>query len=87
MKHTAPAACLSLSLLRYVRDEHPTTEQLLAWLGPGDAGKYHVLRKAELLIEQDGRITLSPSHCTPDRRGFRFENRLFLLDEDRVLIF
>ena len=87
MKHTNPAACLSCSLLRHVRDERPTPHQFLAWLGPSEASKYHVLRKAGLLREQDGRIVLSPEHLTQDGRRFRFESQLFLLDEERVLVF
>ena len=87
MKHTNPQACLSIALLRYVRDALPTEAELLAWLGPVDSGKYHVLRKAGLLRERDGRVVLSPEHCTADARGYRHENRLYLIDEDTVLIF
>jgi hypothetical protein len=86
MIHTRPMACLSLGLLRYVRDTRPTETRLLEWLG-SDASKYHVLRKANLLVAKDGHIELSSAHASADGTHFRFENRLFLLDEDRELVF
>ena len=87
MRHTNPSACLSVALLRHVRDARPTVADFIAWLGPNDAGKYHVLRKAGLLMEDGGRVILAPGHCTADARGFRFKAQLFLLDEDLVMIF
>jgi hypothetical protein len=85
VKHRHPAGCLSLSLLRYVRDHAPTEHELVAHLGPAEAGRYHVLRKAGLLREERGLIVLSPHHLSSDRRAFRFAHQIFLLDEDRVL--
>jgi hypothetical protein len=79
-------AWLSLGLLRHVRDTRPTETQLLAWLG-NDASKYHVLRKANLLETRDGHVELSSAHASADGTKFKFENKLFLLDEDEELIF
>jgi hypothetical protein len=70
-----------------VRDARPTPDELIEWLGPGRRGVYHLLRKAGLLREEGGRVALSPEHLSADGRGFRFKSQLYLLDEDRVLIF
>jgi hypothetical protein len=78
---------LSIALLRYVREALPTEAELLAWLGPVDSAKYHVLRKAGLLRERDGRVVLSPEHCAADARSYRHENHLYLIDEDTVRTF
>ena len=86
MDHTRPSACLSLALLRHVRDAKPNESQLACWLAPGNAGAMHVLRKAGLLILVDGTVTLSPAHLSADGTSFRYEDRLFLLDEERELI-
>ena len=84
MKNPPPAACLSLRLLRYVRDERPTAAELLEWLGPSDVGRYHVLRKAGLLQEREGRIALSSEHLSADGRRFLYGIALYWLDEDRI---
>jgi hypothetical protein len=82
---TSAAACLSIDLLRYVRDERPTEEEFLAWLGgPKRAGVYHTLRKAGLLMLEQGRLSLSPEHLAPDSKSFTFHDRVFWLDKDEV---
>jgi hypothetical protein len=86
MKTPRPAACLTIALLRYVRDARPTEDQFLTWLGP-DASRYHVLRKAGLLSISDGRVLLSPLHLSEDGRRFRYEKQLFVLDEGRIVTF
>jgi hypothetical protein len=86
MIHTRPMACLSVGLLRYVRDTRPNETQLLEWLG-NDASTYHVLRKANLLQTNDGHIELSSAHVSADGMRFKFKNKLFLLDEDKELVF
>lgn len=86
MKHTRVTPYLTNALLRHVRDTRPSAEELLAWLGPGHENRYHVLRKARVLREEDGRIVLSPEYCSEDGNAFRFGNSIFLLDEDRVLV-
>ena len=85
MKHSHPGACLSIPLLKYVRDAKPSEAQLLAWLG-ANAGRYHVLRKAGLLVVADDRVCLSPQHCSADQRTFRHEDHIFVLDEDIIRI-
>lgn len=77
---------LDLALLRFVRDARPTEAELLAWLGRAPS-RYHDLRKAGLLRVIEDRVVLSPDHLSADGARFRFENRLFLLDEDQELIF
>jgi hypothetical protein len=64
----------------------PTESQLCEWLGTEDAGKFHVLKKAGLLEVAGGHVRLSARNLSTDGRSFRFENRIFLLDEDRELI-
>jgi hypothetical protein len=86
LKNPRPAACLSIALVRYVRDAHPTEEQFLTWLGP-DTSCYHVLRKAGLLRVSDGRVLLSPLHLSEDGRGFHYEKQLFILDEGHIRTF
>jgi hypothetical protein len=73
-----------LSLLRYIRDTSPTEEQLLAWLGPSDHGRYHKLRKAGLTVIQNGHVKLSPSHLSADGKSFLHEVRLYWLDKDQI---
>jgi hypothetical protein len=64
----------------------PTESQLADWLGAEDVGRLHVLKKAGLLEVADGRVRLSAQHISADGRSFRFENRIWLIDEDRELI-
>ncbi len=88
MKHTRVAACLSCRLLRYVRDQRPTVDEFLAWLGsPADAGRYHVLRKAELLLLENGRLLLSPEHLSADGDHFTWANSMYHLDTEMVWVF
>jgi hypothetical protein len=79
MRHDA---CLSLDLLRYIRDAAPTVDELLEWLGPAQAGHFHVLRKSRLLIVQGGRVVLSPDHLSSDGSVFFYGHRSFHLDEN-----
>lgn len=51
--------------IRHVRDEAPTEEELLHWLGEAEAGRFHVLCRAGLVRVEDGRGVLAPE-C---RRG------------------
>ena len=81
-----PTAALSCALLRHVRDACPTEMELLAWLGPREAGRYHVLRKAGLVVERDGRIALSPARTSADGWAFHFENLVFVIDQDEVRV-
>lgn len=85
MKHTRPRACLSVELLRHVRDARPTEAALIAWLGD-DASKFHVLRRAGLLVVNDGVVELSPEHRSNDGRTFRYEDLVFRLDEGTTLV-
>lgn len=84
MKYTRPNVCLSLDLLRYVRDARPTEADLLAWLGQSEIGRYYVLRKAGLLLMQGEVVVLSPRHLTPDGQHFWQENRRYNIDENTV---
>ena len=43
MKHTDASGCLSIALLRFVRDHAPTVAQFVDWLGPAEAGGFHLL--------------------------------------------
>lgn len=81
-----PTATLSCALLRHIRDARPTELELLAWLGPREAGRYHVLRKAGLLVEREGHIVLSPVLTSADGRAFHFENLVFMIDQDEVRV-
>jgi hypothetical protein len=84
MKHTQPAACLSPELLRYVRDQSPTTEEFIARFGGPGGGVFHLLRKEGLLVEEKGRLRLSPTHLSPDGMHFTFGCSVFHLDSNQV---
>ena len=87
MKHTDPAGSLSCDLLRFIRDSNPTESELIAWLGSdADAGRFHVLRKAGLLVVNDGRVRLSPDHLSPDGLAFAYGHRIYEIDRDRISI-
>jgi hypothetical protein len=79
-----PDACLTLDLLRFVRDAKPTEAELLEWLGSSRAGCYWVLRQAGLLQIRAGAISLSSECLSDDGQRFRYGNRLFHLDENRI---
>ncbi len=81
-----PTAALTCSLLRHVRDARPAEAELLAWLGPYEAGRYHVLRKAGLLVEREGRVVLAPAHLSADGLAFHFENLVFVIDRGEVRV-
>jgi hypothetical protein len=84
-KFTTPGACLSIPLLRYVRDHAPTEADFLTWIGGWqNAGRYHTLRKAGLLLLEQGRLRLSPQHLSPDGKRFAYSCRIFQLGTDEV---
>jgi hypothetical protein len=85
MKHTDASGCLSIALLRFVRDHSPTVARLVDWLGPTEAGRFHLLRKAGLLCEEAGRVSLSPRHLSADGTRFVYGNSVYLVDEDRIV--
>lgn len=86
MKHTDPAACLSCELLKLIRDSNPTESELIAWFGDdADAGRFHVLRKAGLLVVNDGCVSLSPNHLSPDGSAFAYDRRIYKIDEDQIV--
>ena len=86
MKYTKPR--LSFELLRYVRDHRPTEAEFIAWLGgPAVAGRYHVLRKAGLLVLDGDRVTLSPHHLSADGRTFSYGIQVFFIDEDVIRVY
>jgi hypothetical protein len=84
MKWTKPLSCLGRDLLLLIRDAKPSEAELLDWLGPSDHGRYHTLRKAGLLLVQDGTVLLCPEYCSADEKQFYYENCRFWIDEDRI---
>jgi len=76
---------ITRELLVFVRDTKPTAEQLTAWLSTrqGEAA-YHVLKKAGLLVEFDGRLSWNENHLLANGQLFKWTNMLWYLDEDRV---
>jgi hypothetical protein len=87
IKEKPPLAYLSLELLRFIRDERPSEMTLLHWLGAADAGLYYVLRDARLVELSQGRVRLSPACARAGGAKFHYQNVMYLLDEDRVMVF
>jgi hypothetical protein len=84
MKHTTPDTLLSRELLSFVRDANPTAEEFaIRYGGPGGQA-FHVLRKAGVVVVEDGRVRLSLRHLSPDGRAFFWGFREFLLNRDEV---
>jgi hypothetical protein len=87
MKHTDPAACLSCDLLKFIRNSKPTESELISWLGEdANVGRYHVLRKARLLLLDGDSVMLSPDHLSTDGAAFAFGNRIYKIDDDEIMI-
>ena len=84
MKPSSVVGAISVALLRFVRDARPTEAELLAWLGSAPQGRYHTLRKAGLLLVQDGVVVASPHHLTADGKHLHFENLRYNIDEDTI---
>jgi hypothetical protein len=87
MRRSRPEQCITIPLLRYVRDSKPSEDELLDWLGPSEAARYHVLRKAGLLIVNDGVVTLSADQLTDDGKHFRYEFLRYNIDDDTVDVY
>src|SRR5262245_10113403 len=84
MKHTSPTRYQSRSFLCFVRDENPTVEEFVAWLGePGDQG-FHVLRKHGVVVVEEGRVRLNRRHLSPDGQRFVWGSRVVHLNEDII---
>lgn len=81
MKHTTPDALLSRALLRFVRDTNPTVAEFVARFGEQ---VFHVLRKAEVIVVEGGRVRLSRRHLSPDGLFF-WGTRVYALERDEVL--
>jgi hypothetical protein len=75
---------ISLDLLRFIKVAKPTEEEMLKWLGVAQQGRYHILRKAGVLVVTGGIVQLSPKHCSEDGKRFWWGNKLYHLDEDKV---
>ena len=86
MKNSQIIASIDFDLLRFLRDSRPNEAEVLAWLGPSAAGRYHVLRKAGLVELVDDCVRLSPAHLSNDGSGFRFENHIWEIDAGTVMI-
>lgn len=87
MKISNVAHSLSIDLLRFVRDSQPTATEMLDWLGVAQQSRYHVLRKAGLLVLQEEILILSPQHLSPDSKCFQWEHMRFNIDEETIDIF
>jgi hypothetical protein len=84
MKNAAVQHYLSIPMLRYIRDNQPTEDELLAYLGLSDVACYHVLRKEHLLLLDNGRVILSPQHYTADGQFFLYFNQRIYLNKDQI---
>ena len=84
MKYTSVTNCISICLLRFVRDEHPTEADLLGWLGAEQRSRYYVLLKAGLLLLENDMVVLSPQHVSLDGKRFRWKHLLYNIDEETV---
>jgi hypothetical protein len=87
MNSSSVASAISFALLRFIRDGRPTEAELLAWLGSAQHGRYHTLRKAGLLLVQDGVIVASPQHLSEDGKHLTFENQRYNIDEGTINVF
>jgi|SRR5215831_13594589 len=84
-KVPTPEGCLSCGLLRYIRDAAPSEDEFLAWLGgPDQAGIYHTLRKARLLLLDKGRLQLAPAYLSSDGKRFSYASKIYHLETDEV---
>ncbi|WP_422931856.1 hypothetical protein [Singulisphaera sp. PoT] len=81
MKHTAPDAFITREILGFIRDERPTPEALAERFGEACL---HLLRKAVVIVEEDGRLRLDRRRLAPEGEWFVWKNRLIHLNSDRV---
>lgn len=87
MKQTDPLHSLTCEFLKFVRDNSPTKDEIISWFGESAASeRFHVLRKAKVIVDEAGRFRLSSKHLAPDGRTFRIGNHLFKIDTNEVLI-
>lgn len=84
MKTSSVTNCISIALLRFIRDAGPAEAELLAWLGAEHQGRYHTLRKAGVLLLQDSVVTISPQHLSADGKHLRFAHMRYNIDEDTI---
>jgi hypothetical protein len=84
MKHTQSAACLSPQLLRFVRDHAPTVDEFLARFGGPGGTVFQLLRKQGILVEEGGRLCLSPERVSADGKRFTIGPQVFHIDTDQV---
>ncbi len=83
-------ACIQLrggQFARFVRDEKPTRQALLAYLEAPQSGCFFELLKAGLLREVEGRVEWSPEFLSEDGQIIRCGNAWFWLDTGEVRTF
>lgn len=86
MKHTVAGSLLSRALLCFVRDHAPTLEDFTVRFGGPGGHAFHVLRKAEAIVVDGGRVRLSPRHLSPDGLRFVWGEAVWWLDRDEIML-
>lgn len=88
MKSSVIQHNISCPLLKFIRDTIPSEPQLLEWLEtPERQAHYHILRKARVVILENGQVSLSPYYLSDDGKTICWDNIRYYLDEDRIDIY
>jgi hypothetical protein len=83
MKHTRPDTLLSPSLLRFVRNSHPSVREFQERFG---TQCYHVLRKHGILVVELDRVRLDERYVSTDGQHFVWGSRIFCFQSDEVML-
>jgi hypothetical protein len=79
------AWAVSLELLRLVRDSCLTEVELIEALGVQRSVRYHVLRKAGLLVlDGGGRVTIAADRLASDGTAVVWGNQRYWLDHNQI---
>lgn len=87
MNQKSVAHCISLELLKFIRDSAPTETELLCWLGDNQQSRYYILQKAGVLILNEGVVQLAPQNISSDKKRFWWGNILYHLDDKKMDVF
>jgi hypothetical protein len=83
MKRTTADACLSLEMLRFVRDRQPSIAEFVTYLGRAGENVLHLLRKAGIIVVGE-KLSLNRDNLSEDGKRFSYGPSIYHLETGEI---